>query len=75
MTDQRATSATTDGKVLRERKLLSFREFMEATRAGQHPDKRPEQTKTATQESKRAKTVLRSVHDVLVSRSGAGKSR
>jgi hypothetical protein len=75
MTDQRATSATIDGKVLRERKVMSFRAFMEATRAGQHPEKRPAQTKTAVQESKRAKTVLRSVHDVLVSRSGAGKSR
>jgi hypothetical protein len=75
MTDQRATSATTDGKVLRERKVMSFREFMEAQRASEHPDKRPEQTKTAVHESKRAKTILRSVHDVLASRAGATKSR
>jgi hypothetical protein len=75
MTDHRATSATTDGKVLRERKVMSFRAFMEATRAGQHPETRPEQTKTAVQGSKRGKTVLRSVHDVLASRSTAGKSR
>lgn len=75
MTDQRGTSATTEGKAPRERKVMSFRAFMEATRVGQHPDKRPVQIKTAVQGSKRAKTVLRSVHDVLVSRSGAGKSR
>jgi hypothetical protein len=75
MTDQRATSATTDGKVLRERKVMSFREFMEAQRAGEHPDKRPEQTKSTVQGSQRAKTVLRSVDDLLVFRSGAGKSR
>jgi len=75
MTDQSKTSAISGTKVPKGRRLLSFREFMEAKRAGQHPEKRPEQTKTAVQESKRAKTVLRSVHDVLASRSGAGKSR
>ena len=63
MTDQRATSATTDGKVLRERKVMSFRAFMEAKRAGQHPETRPEQTKTAMQGSNRGKTVPQSVQD------------
>ncbi len=75
MTEQSNTSAINGTKVPKGRKLLSFREFMEATRAGQHPEKRPEQTKTAVQGSKRAKTVLRSADDLLVFRSGAGKSR
>lgn len=75
MTDQSKTSAINGTKVPKGRRLLSFREFMEATRAGQHPEKRPEQTKTAVQGSRLGKTVLRNVHDVLPSRSGAGKSR
>ena len=74
MTEQSKTSAINGTKVPKGRKVMSFRAFMEATRAGQHPDKRPAQTKTAVQGSKRAKTALRSVEDVLVSRSGAGKS-
>jgi hypothetical protein len=52
MTDQRATSATTDGKVLRERKVMSFREFMEAQRAGQHPAARFAERRTPIRRSK-----------------------
>ncbi len=71
MTEQSKTSAINGTKVPKGRKLLSFREFMEAKRVGQHPDKRPEQTKSTVHGSQRAKTVLRSVHDVLASRSTA----
>ena len=69
MTEQSKTSAINGTKVPKGRKLLSFREFMEAKRAGRDPAARFAERRTTLRRSKQADAVLRSLRGAVMRKS------
>ena len=66
MTDNSKTSAMSGTKVPKGRKLLSFREFVEAKKAGRDPVARFAERPTTIRRSKQVDTILRSVREAVM---------
>lgn len=69
MTENSKTSAISGTKVAKGRKLLSFREFVEAKKAGRDPAARFAERPTMIRRSKHADTILRSLREAVMRKS------